>query len=153
MILCYWFSVASLCFFSIGPSLFEVGNILSVVLLGSLREVVLFSSVSSLSSFVSIICFMFPELEVSELFLDPGLSSGCIFSLVCKFYSFVSFVHSLYFVSLIENRLLKSFWDFVPLFGRISTALGKNKVWGKIFEYHSPNFSCPVVQELHFWPL
>ena len=52
---------------------------------------------------------MFPELEVSELLLDPGLSSGCIFSLVCKFYSFVSFVHSLYFVSLIENRLLKSF--------------------------------------------
>ena len=68
--------MASLCSFSIGPSWFEVGNILSVVLLGSLREVVLFSSVSSLSSFVSIICFMFPELEVSELFLDPGLSSG-----------------------------------------------------------------------------
>ena len=114
-ILCYWFSVASLCFFSIGPSWFELGNILSVVSLGSLREVVLFGSVSSLLSFVSIICFMFPELEVSELFLDPGLSSGCIFSLVCKFYSFVSFVHSLYFVSLVENRLLKSFWDFVPL--------------------------------------
>ena len=101
--------MASVCFFSIGPSWFELGNILSVVSLGSLREVVLFGSVSSLLSFVSIICFMFPELEVSELFLDPGLSSGCIFSLVCKFYSFVSFVHSLYFVSLIENRLLKSF--------------------------------------------
>ena len=68
--------MASLFFFSIGPSLFELGNILSVVSLGSLREVVLFGSVSSLLSFVSIICFMFPELEVSELFLDPGLSSG-----------------------------------------------------------------------------
>ena len=52
---------------------------------------------------------MFPELEVSELFLDPGLSSGCIFSLVCKFYSFVSFVHSLYFVSLVENKTFEEF--------------------------------------------
>ena len=28
---------------------------------------------------------------------------------VCKFYSFVSFVHSLYFVSLVENKTFEEF--------------------------------------------